>query len=475
MPGRNESCPCGSGRKFKHCCLAARTDEDRLRLRVRAMEGRVVDTLIAFTAHAWDEALVVHAWESFWNYEDAPKELTTAPEFEPMFLPWLVLGFVPDPEHGEGQPDWPVQPIGFVWLETSGARDDEREYIETACRSPLSVVVVEQVDPGRSLDIKDILTGRRFHVLEQGASQRVGLGDLLFTRVVTWGGASVMFGLAPYAVPAAWHTRVIDFRESLFGARLMTRQDLEDYDIEIRDLYFLIAGEILNPTPPALQNTDGDPLEPTELTYALSVPIPLALEKLRPLAEIGDESHVDEDEHDASGTVTRVSLSWVKAGNAAHRSWSNTVLGSLRLADGQLVAEVNSRNRATRLQHEIDTRLGPGATLVETKTVDVAEVLAAGDDALPDAGEDALTREAMESLDVQAMLEEHMRLHWEGWLATRIPALGNKTPRQAAKTVIGRERLEALLHEAEHRADNLPDQAPHIARVRVALGLPPRG
>ena len=40
-PGRNDPCPCGSGRKFKHCCLQKHASEDSVRLRLRRVEGRV--------------------------------------------------------------------------------------------------------------------------------------------------------------------------------------------------------------------------------------------------------------------------------------------------------------------------------------------------------------------------------------------------------------------------------------------------
>src|SRR5205814_8072107 len=69
-PRRNDPCPCGSGRKFKHCCLDRHTAEDSARLRLRGAEGRVVDTLLEFTAKSWGDSLIAHAWEDFWIYDD---------------------------------------------------------------------------------------------------------------------------------------------------------------------------------------------------------------------------------------------------------------------------------------------------------------------------------------------------------------------------------------------------------------------
>ena len=329
-PGRNDPCPCLSGRKFKHCCLPVLSAEDAARLRIRTAEGRVVEGLLRVITETWGEPLIVHAWEDFWVYDDVPDDMVTTPEFDPMFVPWLVLSFVPDLEADEADATWPTEPIGLAWLATTDAEvpDLDRAYIETACRSPMSVFAVERVIPGRSLDLKDVLTGRRFHVLEQGASRSLRPADLFFTRVVTIDGVSVMLGAAPFIVPQRWHIRIIDWRERVFRRRLLTRQDLADFDIEIRDLYLDIAAELLDPTPPQLCNTDGDPIALTTLTYELKTPVGAAFEKLASLAMVHDEDHSDEVVRDASGTVSSAELSWVKPGNRQHKDWTNTVLGN---------------------------------------------------------------------------------------------------------------------------------------------------
>jgi hypothetical protein len=71
------------------------------------------------------------------------------------------------------------------------------------------------------------------------------------------------------------------------------------------------------------------------------------------------------------------------------------------------------------------------------------------------------------------LIQEAMtREQWEGWLDTRVPALGNKTPRLAARTAGGRERLEALLVQFDRdAADGLSDGAAHLSAIRAALGL----
>lgn len=46
--GRNDPCPCGSGRKFKHCCLRVQDVEDTLRVRLRSAEGALVPVLFSY-------------------------------------------------------------------------------------------------------------------------------------------------------------------------------------------------------------------------------------------------------------------------------------------------------------------------------------------------------------------------------------------------------------------------------------------
>ena len=74
--------------------------------------------------------------------------------------------------------------------------------------------------------------------------------------------------------------------------------------------------------------------------------------------------------------------------------------------------------------------------------------------------------------EIQALEAELMQRHWDAWIDTKVPALGNRTPRQAAKTAKGRERLEALLSDfaraAEQRSSTFQ---PDLADLRRRLGL----
>ena len=75
--------------------------------------------------------------------------------------------------------------------------------------------------------------------------------------------------------------------------------------------------------------------------------------------------------------------------------------------------------------------------------------------------------------ELREIEEDLAHRHWEQWLDTRVPALGNKTPRQAARSAGGRERLEALLAEFARDAESgRRNAAHHVAFIRERLRLP---
>ena len=378
-PGRNDPCPCGSGRKFKHCCLGKAEAVDQVCVRLRRAEGHVVDALFPFALHQFGKAFFESAWLDFWLGEPPQnaKEFGDVPEFETMFVPWFVTRFVADPEGEAYEPHWPHVPIGLHWLTTSRPPVDAlaREWVTAACASPMSLFVIETVDPGRSVDIRDVLTGWRVHVLEQSASQGLHRGDLYFTRVVTVSGTSLMFGAAPYIFPPRFHLEALDWRDRLFGRRTPTRSDLDACEVEILRCYHVFADRLCHPTPPQLRNTDGDDIAPTTLVYDVSMPVSEVFERLRPLATLGDDEHVSDVVEDATGTMIEAVLQWVKRGNRKMKQWDNTILGTLHLTVWAVTCAWSSRirlRRADRLAREIARRLGTVAVLKTRSVEDLA-------------------------------------------------------------------------------------------------------
>ena len=71
-----------------------------------------------------------------------------------------------------------------------------------------------------------------------------------------------------------------------------------------------------------------------------------------------------------------------------------------------------------------------------------------------------------------ALIREVKEQHYAKWLDDRLPALDGKTPREAARTKRGRERLEAIIVQMEVMEADVPEAVRYdIGTLRRELGM----
>ena len=70
--GRNDPCPCLSGRKYKHCCLKASDASDFQWRQIRAAEGRFVPELLALAFKEFGAQFISAALAEFFLWENVP-------------------------------------------------------------------------------------------------------------------------------------------------------------------------------------------------------------------------------------------------------------------------------------------------------------------------------------------------------------------------------------------------------------------
>jgi cell division protein ZapA (FtsZ GTPase activity inhibitor) len=83
-----------------------------------------------------------------------------------------------------------------------------------------------------------------------------------------------------------------------------------------------------------------------------------------------------EAEFDEDGRLRAVNFDWLKQGNKKISTWDNTILGSIKISQCSLTAEVNSKKRAKQLRAKIEKRLGANATHQRTVAQTADEMLA---------------------------------------------------------------------------------------------------
>ncbi len=95
--------------------------------------------------------------------------------------------------------------------------------------------------------------------------------------------------------------------------------------------------------------------------------------------------------------------------------------------------------------------------------------------ALRGAEEEIDTDDLMRDPEIRRQIEAQVQKQIEGWVNTKVPALGGRTPLQAVADPDGREMVEALLQGWERR-NEAPGGAgivrPDINALRRLLNLP---
>jgi hypothetical protein len=470
-PGRNDPCPCGSGKKYKHCCLAQAAviaPEELAWRRLRRAIDPLSGDLLREAARRFGETGLQEAWDEFnlWEFEDDAFDADSP--YVTLFFSWFMHDWLPDPQDTELPAAGHGQTVAQAYLARTGHRLDPiaRGYVEACCATPFSFHEVIDCRPGEALRLRDVLLGTEREVIERTGSRTLRAGDLLFAKVVPIEGMHLIEGMGPVAVPPAEKPGIIELRKKI-GSQgdLFAAELLRDWDLELRELYLSIADRLLYPQLPEMRNTDGDPLEMHTLIFDLDAP-EAAFESLKSLAAgMSEEEIASGAQRDPSGNLLTAELSWVRA--------DQTALGSIRIEGKRLTAEVNSARRAAALHRLIEQRLGSNAHARPSVVRSVQSMLGREPAPQEQARRDKERAEFAAQPEVQAAIRETLHKHYRAWVDNKIPALGNRTPREAVRDPDGREAVEVLIDQIERSGPTMtPPLDPEIVReLRETLGL----
>jgi hypothetical protein len=201
--GRNDPCPCGSGRKYKKCCLAADSAPgpysaadreaalDRLgRLRERTeLEDQRALADVEFRSPLEGEP------------DEVPEEEEIADASLEVFDDWFLLD--------RKGPDGLTPAEAFLRREGDRLAPGEREFIARLSRTELRLYEVETPVPGSGLDLVDPWSGQRWFVRDLPLASELGDGDLLAARLMPGPtGATVVEGV-PLVFPEGARDEVL--------------------------------------------------------------------------------------------------------------------------------------------------------------------------------------------------------------------------------------------------------------------------
>ncbi|HWP56707.1 MAG TPA: SEC-C domain-containing protein [Candidatus Acidoferrales bacterium] len=419
--GRNDPCPCGSGLKFKKCCLNKAAAAERSYS--PAERDSALAKLMRFCHREEFDRAHESALEIFWGDwlgEEPDEELREVMESEQVDLAyhsWFAFDF----DLGGGK-----RPLDlFLQREAGRLGPGERNFLEGMRESHLRLYEVLEVKPDLGFELRDLWDNRRLWVKERLGTRRIVRWDLIVGRIGS-AGEEAVFEVLPYLFPAADKD---DFVSGLkkshqLFARERPQASLVDFFRSMAPVFHQLWLERVALKPlPRIMTAEGDPF-----VFA------------RVMFDVRDRERAVETLASSRELVARENgnYGWVEETGPVLRS-----LGTVVLERDRLVLETTSRQRAERGKDFVQGLLGDAVRFRAVSYEDVWQ-------AVKHAPEATKRPEPEIPPGVQAeIVGRFYEKHYREWVNTRLPALGNRTPRQASRLKSVRPKLIALLKNME--------------------------
>ncbi|SDL95061.1 hypothetical protein [Aliiruegeria lutimaris] len=343
-----------------------------------------------------------------------------------------------------------------VYLKRKGGSetDSNRAYIEGLRDAPVSLYEVSKIEPGKSMLVRDLLTGSApVMVREKSATRMLKPWDRIAVRVVPQGDHHVISGALLPFTPDASDLLAEVLRDALnLGKRKKLRLSAD----QLRQCAPLFSNAwlfeslpgALDPEPMQLANAEGDELLFHDLRFpfakgVVQKDVMTRLAEMPAIQPAGPKAWnwlAPEDERNNRPTGGLV---------VAQMNSGNTVLGTLELKGKALILSVNSASRAERgeilIMESLKDLLKRPLSAIQT----VDQVMANRDQI--DNGSD---EEEIPPDIARQIIHQQLDQHYRDTLNQPIPALGGKTPRQSVRSAAGRKKVVEWLKLIENRSAN---------------------
>jgi hypothetical protein len=424
--GRNDPCPCGSGRKFKKCCLG---NGSAVSQTYRSAErSSALAKLMRFAARPKYKELHRAALALFWGdwLSEKPdhqlEEVMTSEQVETAYNSWFAFDF--DCGGDRRMLD--------VYLETEGNKlsSGELNYLNGLRGSHLRLYEILEVKPDQGFEVRDLWDDRRLYVRERAATRRVVAWDLAVARLGLAGDGEAVFETVPYLFRAADKD---DLLKGLRKAHRVFTQEFPDHGLS--DFFRTMAPvfhklwleQVALPPPPKMFTGDGEPFIFAKVLFDLAD------------RDAATRSLVDRDDIVDQGGGSYV---WLEPAGNFQRS-----VGTMIFEEKRVVFETTSQKRAEKARDFLPALLRGNVKFRAISYEDVQQ-------AMKHAPQTSKKQEPDIPIEEQRrVLGEFYEQHYRKWLDEPVPALGNRTPRHAARLKTARPKLIALLKDFESHSE----------------------
>lgn len=518
--GRNEPCPCGSGKKFKKCCLPELEQGQRGLSLVR--EGQepeptsdftnLCDKLMEFSQRP---PIDTEAWLAQGEFDFCAAGLGRgAPETreeelleEEIFYDWFFFG---RPLEFSGK----TVVREFAQSQGKKLSPSMSRVLDAMLASRFSIYEVEEVVPEQGLRMRDVFRGDVLEVREREATRSLVRWDLVGVRIGCFDDHNELFSHA-FTIPRMLWKQVEKYakRKSSELKRTGAVSGLPDW-LELKSYQlFHYALQLIERQPaPVVVTAEGDLFCPCSAVFTVkdSAEVIAAFEgygyigelteagtgrrrlgsrqfawymspdlerDLRAGEHIGDSSMFPPVEVGTEGMLSFDQVSVEAGPDGMELGPRVRQFGTLKLSGSRLTLEAFSRERLEKGKAELKQIMGDllvhRADAIQDQNAILEEAFMKGK-----RGEPLPSRHSTSPIPEEQLraLEEKLNQRYaEEWLDRPVPALGGKTPRQAARTKSGRKKVDALLKGFENSAARAGGDKPAIdfEVMRRELGVWP--
>jgi hypothetical protein len=177
--GRNDPCPCGSGKKYKHCCLKKEAEGKSEAIGRDRSWDTMMDKLLDFSREARFQREFQSAFDLFWNRTYTIEEINSLDPMQAMnFLEWYAHDYRTAVDGRR---------IVEIFLDDGGSAlsAQERELLQAQARALMSAFEVRTVEEGHTVDLVDVFQETDVQVRHTPSLRGIRAGHLLLARLAT--------------------------------------------------------------------------------------------------------------------------------------------------------------------------------------------------------------------------------------------------------------------------------------------------
>lgn len=432
--GRNNPCPCGSGKKYKKCCATADVTPlpagtyNKQNSFTQADRASAISKLLRFASMKEFEMDQELGITLFWggrlaerSEEEIKSVKALGEQFEINFNTWFLFDM--EVEDGNAVADI------FLKREKSRLNPGELTYLTKAQQTHFRLYEVEQVDLNKGFLLNDLWTGESHRVQEKSATHFLVQWDLLAARLMNiedgiWEIDGGIYNFHPGTKTSLLKELRSEYKQ--FQRHLPGNDDVAFFKrIGMMFNHWWLDWVVFRPMPQFV-TFEGDTILLTKVIFTVGEPTQLAniLEQHPNMKRLKDGQY-----------------SWTEATHDGYRP-----LATLTILKNRLIIESISEVRAERCKNLIEDIAGDIITYHVSEYQEPGQAIKSHHDKGQHKHKEKEIPEELQAALMKTFLDKHYR----EWLDQELPALSHKTPRNAVNLKTFRTKVIDLLKEMEN-------------------------